>query len=414
MSNPTDSLVDRCVGAAAALAKPESPSPSADAGSAVAWSNPRIAGRIPEVDGLRGLAISLVLVYHYIGSIGAPRFPAWQAVTKSIGLFWSGVDLFFVLSGFLICGILTDSVRSASYFTTFYMRRVHRIFPLYFGWLALFVLGVYFRVDHGWTHHPFDARVPLWMYPVFLQNNAPLLLNADLPLWMAMSWSLALEEQFYLFLPALVRFLRARALAIVSIAVIVLSPLYRLVLVTSLAPLNPGWLFATMSRLDGLAMGVGVALLVRHRPSWEFVGAHRRALGLCVLALFGGLTVLTYGDPRLVTMALCGFTAVSAFYALLLLVCLTDASPRLSRSLTNRVLLHMGKISYAVYIVHQGAHVLVDEVVSQTGMLGSHSHIVRLAVVTVSSLAATILLAESSWHIVESRLIRRAHVKYRY
>ena len=129
----------------------------------------------------------MVLFFHYVAAIGAPNHPFWNIVTASASLFWSGVDLFFVLSGFLIAGILIDSARSTHYFRTFYTRRIHRIFPLYFGWLALFYAGLFFGLDEKLRSHIFSASVPLWLYPVFLQNNAPLWLNSDLPLWMAMS-----------------------------------------------------------------------------------------------------------------------------------------------------------------------------------------------------------------------------------
>src|ERR1035438_571362 len=90
--------------------------------SVAAWKNVRIAGRIPELDGLRGLAILMVLFFHYVSVYGAPGHPLWEAVTVSTRLFWSGVDLFFVLSGFLIAGILIDSARSRAYFKTFYLQ----------------------------------------------------------------------------------------------------------------------------------------------------------------------------------------------------------------------------------------------------------------------------------------------------
>lgn len=169
----------------------------------IPWTSTRIAGRIAEVDGLRGVAILIVVFYHYVTAIGAPRHPLWGIVTISTHLFWSGVDLFFVLSGFLIAGILIDSAQSKNYFKTFYLRRFHRIFPLYFGWLALFYAGIYFDVDSRLGVQIFRTSVPLWLYPLFLQNNAPLWFKLESPLWMAMSWSLAVEEQFYVILRAL-------------------------------------------------------------------------------------------------------------------------------------------------------------------------------------------------------------------
>ncbi len=170
------------------------------------WRNQKLNGRIIEIDGLRGIAILMVLVFHYVGSIGSPRNPLWGLLTQSLHLFWSGVDLFFVLSGFLITGILVDSRHSRRFFSTFYARRIHRIFPLYFGWLGLYWVGRDFDLDHRLGTALFQTSVPGWLYPLFLQNNAPLWLNLDLPGWLGMSWSLAIEEQFYAVLPLIIRF----------------------------------------------------------------------------------------------------------------------------------------------------------------------------------------------------------------
>src|ERR1700677_1964341 len=101
------------------------------------------SSRIPELDGVRGVAILLVVICHYFGgdTHGPPNFP-FSLVKDVVSLFWCGVDLFFVLSGFLIGGILMDQRNSAGYFKTFYVRRVCRILPLYFAWIALFFLVI--------------------------------------------------------------------------------------------------------------------------------------------------------------------------------------------------------------------------------------------------------------------------------
>jgi peptidoglycan/LPS O-acetylase OafA/YrhL len=121
--------------------------------NSVPWQNPRLTGRIPELDGVRGLAILLVLVWHYFqnGFGGVPiARGAWQAYSFAmLRLTWSGVDLFFVLSGFLIGGILLDAKTSDHYYRTFYVRRMYRISPLYFLWMALFVVGLYYVSPPG-------------------------------------------------------------------------------------------------------------------------------------------------------------------------------------------------------------------------------------------------------------------------
>jgi peptidoglycan/LPS O-acetylase OafA/YrhL len=376
-----------------------------------AWKNPRVAGRIAEVDGLRGLAILLVLFFHYVTPIGAPHHPLWGLITTSTHLFWSGVDLFFVLSGFLISGILIDSAGSPSYFKTFYLRRFHRIFPLYFGWLALFYLGIYLNLDKILGVHIFQGSVPLWFYPLFVQNNAPLWLNAEASLWMAMSWSLAVEEQFYVVLPALVRFLGRAALASLCGATILLSPVYRFMPVSGHPNLNVGWPFATLSRLDGLAMGVAAAVLVRNRECWEWLSGHSTILYACGMALFLGFLALTYSTPGQLSMAAYGFTMVAAFYLMLLLTAVSQPASWLSGSLRAPILLYFGKVSYAIYIFHQGVHGLLDRILP---LWGSQLNAARIVTVVLLALLVTVLLSDLSWRLMESKLIKRAHVRYKY
>jgi peptidoglycan/LPS O-acetylase OafA/YrhL len=373
------------------------------------WRNERISGRIEELDGLRGFAILLVIVYHYIVAISAPRYPLWTLVTQAGSLFWSGVDLFFVLSGFLIAGILLESAQSEHYFKTFYLRRVHRIFPLYFAWLALFYLALYFDVDRTYGVHIFGSAAPLWLYPLFLQNNAPLLLNAELPVWLAMSWSLAVEEQFYLVLPTIIRLFNRIRLAVISGGIIALAPMYRYLLISRHPDLNVGWAFGSFSRLDGLAWGVALALLVRNRVSWSWVTNHISQLKVAALALFGILAVLTF-RPR-PGMGSYVFTVVAGLYAIVVLLVICERHSLLGRLTRTRWLQYLGSVSYGVYIFHQGVRAIIEALFSQWKSVPNALHI---AVVTAVSLLITALIAQLSWTFMEKRLIKLAHLRYKY
>jgi len=135
--------------------------------------------KIPQLDGIRGVAI-LVVIIHNSG-----RFPRLFANG------WMGVDLFFVLSGFLITGILLDTKESEAYFKNFYARRCLRIWPLYYSLLLfMFVLVPLLRPSDA--HIIFEKSSPWWAYPLFLQNFLiPISTNAAGPL--AITWSLAIE-----------------------------------------------------------------------------------------------------------------------------------------------------------------------------------------------------------------------------
>ena len=188
---------------------------------------PAATARIPALDGLRGIAILLVLLWH--GMFG-PLFDTRVATyVISVGrLFWSGVDLFFVLSGFLIGGILLDSKDSPRYFATFYLRRAYRILPVYGAVVAFYYLKhipAYFL--HG---SPDQARIPFLAYAMFTQNFW-MALGISGGIGLAATWSLAVEEQFYLTAPLIVRRLNRVRLAYVLSAVVVLSPLLRVLVV---------------------------------------------------------------------------------------------------------------------------------------------------------------------------------------
>src|SRR5712672_2069149 len=129
-------------------------------------------GRILQLDGLRGMAVILVVLYHYSLDLVLPTgsFLTYLKIPFRMG--WCGVDLFFVLSGFLIGGILLDARESPKYFQVFYMRRVHRILPIYYLWVSLFVV-----LEFGasrWLPAPLmvsaDSFHALPFYYLFLQN----------------------------------------------------------------------------------------------------------------------------------------------------------------------------------------------------------------------------------------------------
>src|SRR5579862_3933356 len=161
--------------------------------------------RIPELDGLRGIAIVGVILFHLGLRI---RLPETLAALSRYG--WTGVDLFFVLSGFLIGGILIDQRTSDEYYAPFYARRFFRIVPLY-----LAIVGVYGLVSlssaRTWLVDYFLPSMPWYTYLTFT-NNIWIAVHDSMAVFIAPSWSLAIEEQFYLTLPIIVRFVPARRL----------------------------------------------------------------------------------------------------------------------------------------------------------------------------------------------------------
>ncbi|MGH9480062.1 MAG: acyltransferase family protein, partial [Terriglobales bacterium] len=219
-----------------------------------------LAEHLPGLDGLRGLAIALVLLHHC-----APRL-----VTLGLGAVadwgWTGVDLFFVLSGFLITGIVLDGRQAPLFFRNFYARRGLRILPVFA--LVLVVNIVVYGRGNTWSRPG-----PYWLYFVlFIHNLTPGLTGTIYP-----SWSLAIEEQFYAVWAPVARRLPARAMALLLLAVLAAEPWVRH---------HVSWFVTTntLYHLDGLAIGALIALALRCRAwtrlRWASLGLAAMAVGL--------------------------------------------------------------------------------------------------------------------------------------
>jgi peptidoglycan/LPS O-acetylase OafA/YrhL len=221
--------------------------------------------RIPEWDGIRGLAILLVVFFHFFTVSSDTGGLPTRVISAVLSFGWSGVDLFFVLSGFLIGGILMDNRSSANYFKTFYIRRVCRIFPLYFLWLALFFVLPWLLPSNFPGYRAVFAggiaHLPQWGYALFLQNFYIAKVGDFGSFWMAATWSLCVEEQFYLLLPLMIRFVFPR------------KPLWMFIILVALVPLLRVFLFLfhpsiftfvlLPCRADALLLGVLGAYMIR-------------------------------------------------------------------------------------------------------------------------------------------------------
>ena len=180
--------------------------------------------RLPQLDGIRGIAILMVIIHNE--SVKDPYSP-WIACLPTAG--WG--DLFFVLSGFLITGILLDSKQSEGYFRNFYIRRCLRIWPVYYASLFfMFVVVPLVRPSESALIFA-ERSSPWWAYPFYLQNFlVPVPANATGLL--GVTWSLAIEEQFYLVWPLVVRFSSMASVRRIALTVVCLSPLLRLFMVS--------------------------------------------------------------------------------------------------------------------------------------------------------------------------------------
>jgi peptidoglycan/LPS O-acetylase OafA/YrhL len=295
---------------------------------------------------------------------------------------WMGVDLFFVLSGFLITGILLDAKGSAGFFRNFYARRCLRIWPLYYAVVLFIFVGVPL-LRPGLAAMIFERSSPWWAYPLFLQNFfVPFSSGAVGPL--GVTWSLAIEEQFYLVWPLVVRYLSTARLRVLCLAVIAASPVVRLLLSTEHVDL-----YTNIScRLDGLMWGAFIAALIRG-PAFDPRRLRTLAWGSLVIAL--PLALAT--DGRNVEWLVHSLSVLAS--AGLVYLALFSTGPWLQRILSSRSLVFTGTISYGLYLLHK---IPFDAV---KGRNISHPALVFAALI-----GAAYVLAITSWYLFERPFLR--------
>ena len=356
---------------------------------------PDFSRRIPQLDGLRGVAIAIVVIFHYVNAAfaaGAPRFVAVLLRPTSLG--WSGVDLFFILSGFLIGGILIDARESGNYFLVFYRRRICRIFPLYFAFLAVAFFAIHFKPSP--LHAVYQPAIPWKACAIFCQNFWVAIHN-DMGAVMNPTWSLAVEEQFYLVIPAVIYFVRPSRLIWILTAGIVLAPLIRLTIFLADPRLTMAMYVLAPCRMDSLLLGVATAYFLRQPGAWEFLGAHLRQLWIAielltvVCALF--LVRASMFDP--LTMLL-GYDCVGFLSACILVASLFDRT--LARVLQARWLMGLGSIAYGVYLIHLLVFGLIFAALKNHPNSGATTAIIALVL--------TIAIAKVSWEWFEKPFVR--------
>ena len=303
--------------------------PLVDAGR----SSPLVRSYMPELDSLRGVAILLVLFFHGMVPVQNAELSRAGKIIFAVSQYgWVGVNLFFVLSGFLITGILMDSRGRQDYYQRFYLRRALRILPALYAILLLLLVG-------GWIQWRF-----LLLSAVFLANSAPLL---GVPLQYGPLWSLAVEEHFYLLWPALIRRLSLRGVTLIIAVILVASPLFREIgFALAHYPQNFASLY-TWSNLDGLALGALLAIWLR-QPGFRRVQLSQVALPLLFAGVAGFVLIARHPRADAAFAATACNLASAGFLSCVLLL----GSSRWSFLVERPALKFLGFISYGLYLVH--------------------------------------------------------------
>lgn len=364
------------------------------------------------LDGLRGVAVLLVIVVH-VNGLGGNSFGkgGLDSLTATIlGVGWVGVDLFFVLSGFLITRILFDAKQSSNYFRNFYVRRALRIMPLYFGYLILVstVLRSVAPID------PSDLLSLVFYYYNFR------VAWTELPQELChIFWSLCIEEHFYLVWPFCVLYLRRESLEKICLLGVAFSLLVRVYVVSADYWLSVAY-FITPCRLDGLLMGSFLALTMR-RPYSTSLSMAWWVATLASLVLLIGVAVsqghfYDFIDTRRIPsrsvdsklVLTLGLSCLAVFFSGLLWLLLH--SPRKNlwvRIFESKVLTRVGKYSFGIYILHGVVLKWWATLIAGTplGVLSLPGSVVKgISFVVVSLL--TLIVAALVYHVFEEPFLK--------
>ena len=299
-------------------------------------------GHSKSIDGIRGCAIILVLIYH---CLEITFFP--YSVLSKIG--WIGVDLFFVLSGFLITGILYDTKGSKNYLSVFLFKRILRIFPLYY--LALSIFFIVLLIPNITSTNSFLNKGhfdDIIYYLTFTQNIRFSMHGFGITDILNHFWSLAIEEQFYLVWPIIIMFTKRNKIILISILIIIIALVTR-----NIYPFFPFSYVFTLARIDALAIGGITAILIRRNIT--FLNKYTLYIFTILLVLLSYIVLITksvYIDD--IYLIRYGYTLFDVLFASIII--LTFDSKRIGKFIgyffENSLLRFLGKYSYGIYVYH--------------------------------------------------------------
>lgn len=379
-------------------------------------------GHIPALDGIRGIAVLMVMVFHF--SIVtkheqlSARIDDWYQSVTFLG--WMGVELFFVLSGFLITGILLKTKSSSNYFKAFYMRRALRIFPLYYGFLAVMIFGLIPLANAMSATTSIldpivtqmgdlqDKQAWFWLYASNIYtfvHDGEKAVNG-----MGHFWSLAIEEQYYLIWTPLVFVLNPKRLAIACVALIAAVTAYRIYLV-SIGTSHYTISTFTATRVDTIIYGsLGACLLYQGIPERICKLMRKSIIPLWIIGLGAQIAQGSSLGATDWSLAMSP-TILSIIFTITVLGVATvdrENPTKLVKALTFKPLVHLGTISYGLYVFHvplRGAFLpLYEKLVPKTLIAGSQLHW-TLGFVALG-LIASLVIAQLSWWFFESPILK--------
>lgn len=353
--------------------------------------------RIPQLDGVRGIAVSLVVLFHCFGGNDDQSIISNKAIRWFFNRGWSGVDLFFILSGFLIGGILLDHKLDRRFIGVFYYRRFLRIFPLYYLLLLSALLA------GGLPEH-------YWLYLAYLQNMIPAFgLDQDHVAggidMIGVTWSLAVEEHFYLLLPFLIAVAPRGRLPAVLISFVVFALTLRAgSFVLGFANAVKFSYFFTFCRFDELMLGTIAAISIRNAVLSDWLGDARTSLYCLMAACVLLLPVITIAEmytpgwPNSVV----GMSVYAVLYLALILLVVCHPTSIAGQFTAAAPLRWLGKRAYSIYLFHLS-------LIALAGWLLPPVSFVTSACNRAFVLIGIVALAAVLWRLIEEPLILLGH-----
>jgi peptidoglycan/LPS O-acetylase OafA/YrhL len=355
--------------------------------------------RLSQLDGIRGLAVAAVLITHLgdLSVVGIAKTAATSAMHRLLKPGWMGVDIFFVLSGFLITSIILKERSRPNFWSSFYMRRAFRILPAFLTVYVVTLLATHF----------FSAQTPITasylLMSIFFLANWTVLTGNQLELLFHI-WSLAVEEQFYFLWPQAAKRLKNATLFQVALFLAVASECCRIVL--TMAHVTPYVLYEiTPTRLDGICVGSALAAGVTLPRVERFLSRWWKRIALTAAVLLIGLFAAFRGDlnPFRMSSQIYAIPAVVVLTAMLIFGAVESTLPAvLDRFFSNGVMTYLGRRSYGLYLIHDPIRVAV----SNSRESGSLSSLPRTfgvnLLLAVGVAAVSLILTELSWRLIES------------
>ncbi len=363
--------------------------------------------RIKELDGLRGVAIIIVIALHIFKRAAYfTKHPVLLFITNLTTIGWVGVDIFFTLSGFLITSILLRAKNQEHYFRNFYIRRILRIFPLYYAAIA-FVLLFAPKLEPEFLD---QLNIALPVLLLYQQNWAMLFNSFHLTGYLGVTWSLAVEEQFYFIWPFVIFFLDREKLIKVSFGYIAVSIAARILGALfwgNLGDVSAFFAYGSFARFEQMLIGALLAIFLASEGAREYVRRYSLAVFVVSLSAFAALCfmmrpTLPHMEYANYPLTIGGYTTAALFTTGLIGVFVTHPPQDVLRRLfRNPILAFFGKYSYSMYLFHVTVALILLDLFWHSELRGWKPYFLYI----ISTYAVTVLISLLTWNLLEKHVL---------